>query len=165
MESLSPRIIVTGGTFDKVYDPIKGNLTFDTSHIETIIKVGKVNHSPKIDIPFLVDSLDMTETQREEVISIAESCPEEHIIITHGTDTMIDTAQQLLFTNIKKTIILTGAMTPFRLDASDATFNLGFAFAACQYVKQGVYIAMNGQLFNPTNCIKDRSKGLFKEIN
>lgn len=158
----SIRIIVTGGTFDKSYDEIKGTLTFRDSHLPSILEQMRLTLTPEIEINQLVDSLDMQEGNR---LKIGRSCKEssqERILITHGTDTMVLTARYLASLNLKKTILLTGAMIPYAVSGSDALFNLGTAFSAVQILPHGVYIAMCGQVFPWDKVEKNREKGVFQ---
>lgn len=161
MENLNIRVISTGGTFDKAYDPKTGELTFDHAHIHYIINKAKLTRQPELSCPFLVDSLDMNDSQRQQVVELIQQSPEQRIIITHGTDTMIETAKVIAKAKIDKTVVLTGAMIPFDLHASDATFNFAYAYGVCQFLPAGVYLAMHGQVFDPENCFKDREKSLF----
>lgn len=162
MEAVAIRVISTGGTFDKAYDPKTGELTFDHAHIHYILNKAKLSVTPELSCPFLVDSLDMNDSQRQQVVDLIQQSPEKHIVITHGTDTMIETAKFIAKAKIDKTVILTGAMIPFDLHASDATFNFAYAYSACQLLKPGVYLAMHGRIFDPENCYKDKEKALFR---
>ncbi len=155
------RYFSTGGTFEKVYDPIKGQLTFKTSHLEALITRANLFPKPAWEVLMLVDSLEMTHAQREQICQAVSSCNESSIVIVHGTDTMVDTAEVLEKAAIKKTIVLTGAMVPFSVSQSDAVFNLGFAHAACQLQAHGVYVAMNGVLHQASQVIKNRTQGVF----
>jgi len=157
------RIIVTGGTFDKHYDEIRGNLTFKETHLPEILKFVRCTVPLELEINQLIDSLDMQITNR---LSILESCRravEEHIVITHGTDTMTETAEVLGEAGLGKTIVLTGAMVPYIFNNSDAVFNLGCALMAVQLLPVGVYIAMNGRLFAWDDVRKDKSLGVFQQ--
>ncbi len=155
------RIIITGGTFDKEYDAIKGELSFIDSHLPDIIKTVRCTLPISLEINQLRDSLDMSDDDRK---SIAESCrnaAETKILITHGTDTMTQTAELLAALGLQKTIMLTGAMVPYSVRGSDALFNLGTAVAAVELLPAGVYIAMNGRIFPAGSVVKDRSRGVF----
>jgi L-asparaginase len=159
------RIIITGGTFDKHYDEIRGNLTFKETHLPEILRFVRCTVPIEVELNQLIDSLDMQTTNR---ISILESCrraPEELIVITHGTDTMVETAAVLGEAALKKTIVLTGAMVPYIFNNSDAVFNLGCAVTAVQLTPTGVYIAMNGRLFRWDNVRKNRELAVFEEKN
>jgi len=164
MGSLNLKIIITGGTFDKVYHPVSGELGFHTSHVKTILQQARITQPIQIECPFLVDSLEMTAEQRQTICRLATNCEQEHIVIVHGTDTLIETAFKLKALNLHKTIVLTGAMVPYSVDQSDATFNLGFAIGSSQSLPEGVYIAMQAQIFEPSNCLKNRIEGIFEKI-
>jgi L-asparaginase len=159
------RIIITGGTFDKHYDEIKGNLTFKETHLPEILRFVRCTVPIEVELNQLIDSLDMQTANR---LSILESCrraPEELIVITHGTDTMVETAAVLGTAALEKTIVLTGAMVPYIFSNSDAVFNLGCAIVAVQREAHGVYIAMNGRLFPWDNVRKNRELAVFEEKN
>lgn len=157
------RIIVTGGTFDKHYDEIKGELTFRESHLPEILKRARVTVPVTIELNQLIDSLQMQEANRNSVLTACKAASESQIVITHGTDTMTMTASLLGKANLPKTIVLTGAMVPYRVEDSDAMFNFGTAFASVQLLKPGVYIVMNGRVFAWDKVAKDKSLGLFVE--
>jgi L-asparaginase len=157
------RIIITGGTFDKHYDEIKGNLTFKETHLPEILRFVRCTVPIEVELNQLIDSLDMQIANR---LSILESCrraPEELIVITHGTDTMVETAAVLGEAALEKTIVLTGAMVPYIFSNSDAVFNLGCAVTAVQVESFGVYIAMNGRVFHWDNVRKNRELAVFEE--
>ena len=155
------RIIITGGTFDKGYDEIRGELTFKKTHLPEILETVRLTVPVELEINQLVDSLQMSDQQRVEVADSCVAAPESRIIITHGTDTMTDTARVLGERGIPKTIILTGAMVPYAFTGSDAVFNLGCAVAAVQTLPHGVYIAMNGRIFPWDDVRKDFARGVF----
>jgi L-asparaginase len=157
------RVIVTGGTFDKAYDAIKGELTFKESHLPEILAQIRVTVPVEIEQNQLIDSLQMQDENRRSVLVACERAEEDRIVITHGTDTMDKTAQLLGPARLPKTIVLTGAMVPFQVQGSDALFNFGTAFAAAQLLPAGVYIAMNGRVFDWDKVRKDRSIGVFEE--
>ena len=157
------RIFVTGGTFDKEYNELNGQLFFKDTHIHEILKLGRSKLDLSIRTLMLIDSLEMTENDRKILVESCNSCIEEQIVITHGTDTMTETAA-VLAKNIKdKTVILTGAMIPYKFGSSDGLFNLGSALAFAQTLPNGVYIAMNGRYFPWDNCRKNRQTGSFEE--
>jgi len=158
-------LIVTGGTFDKSYDELQGQLTFTDSHLPEIIKRIRTTLEVNLEINQLVDSLDMVDENRQKIGETCQKVPEERILITHGTDTMAETARYLAKLNLNKTIILTGAMIPYSISRSDALFNLGSAFSAVQLLPAGVYIAMNGRIFSWDNVQKNRQKGIFERIS
>ncbi len=157
------RIIITGGTFDKQYDEILGVLTFRNSHLPEILKYVRCTLPVELEINQLVDSLDMRLKNRLKVLDSCKRAPEKHIVITHGTDTMTETAAVLGEAALNKTIVLTGAMVPYTFGNSDAVFNLGCAITAAQCCGSGVYIAMNGRIFTWDNVQKIRVKGVFEE--
>ena len=157
------RIIITGGTFDKAYDEIRGSLTFRDTHLPEILTFVRCTVPIELELNQLIDSLDMQTAYR---LSILESCrraTEERIVITHGTDTMAETAEVLGEAGLAKTIVLTGAMVPYVFSNSDAVFNLGCALMAVQLVPRGVHIAMNGRLFTWDRVRKNRELGVFEE--
>jgi len=158
---MSIRIIITGGTFDKKYDEIKGELTFKESHLPQILKRVRCTTPYELEINQLKDSLDMKETCRQSILQSCLDAAESRILITHGTDTMQQTAEVLGQAELDKTIILTGAMIPYSVSESDALFNLGFALSSVQLLPAGVYITMNGRVFTWDNVQKDREKGIF----
>jgi L-asparaginase len=156
------RIIITGGTFDKAYDEIRGNLTFKDTHLPEILKFVRCTVPIELELNQLIDSLDMQTANR---LSILESCrraQEDRIVITHGTDTMTETAEVLGKARLGKTIVMTGAMVPYMVSNSDAVFNLGCAVMAVQIVPTGVYIAMNGCLFTWEDVRKNKDLGVFQ---
>ncbi len=156
------RIIVTGGTFDKDYDEIRGVLTFRDTHLPEILKYVRCTVEIEVERNQLIDSLDMQASNRLQILESCRRAPEEHIVITHGTDTMVETAQVLGKAALARTIVLTGAMVPFAFGNSDALFNLGAAVAAVQLLPAGVWIAMNGRIFTWDNVRKDRDRGVFR---
>jgi L-asparaginase len=158
------RIFVTGGTFDKEYNELTGELHFKDSKISELLKMGRSRLDVNIRTLMMVDSLEMTEGDRKIVLENCQRCDEEQIVITHGTDTMVETAT-LLAQHIKnKTIVLTGAMIPIKFGSSDGLFNLGSALAYAQSLPHGVYVAMNGKYFNWDNVRKNRKTGYFEEL-
>lgn len=159
------RIITTGGTFDKCYDEIRGELGFRETHLPAVLEQGRSTVPITVQVDRLLDSLDMQEADRQRILAACHAAPEGHIVIVHGTDTMQQTAQVLGAAQLAKTIVLTGAMIPFTIGRSDAMFNLGFALAAVQLLPQGVYIAMNGRTFTWDNVRKNKEAGIFEEIS
>ncbi len=158
------RLFVTGGTFDKEYNELTGQLFFKDSHILEILKLGRSKLKVSIRTLMLIDSLEMTDNDRNILADNCQNCDENQIVITHGTDTMTDTAA-ILAKNVKgKTIVLTGAMIPYMFGSSDGLFNLGSALAFAQTLPNGVYIAMNGRYFSWDNCRKNRQTGSFEEL-
>lgn len=157
------RIIVTGGTFDKHYDEIEGVLTFRDTHLPEILKYVRCTVETEIEINQLIDSLEMQLSNRLQILESCKRAVEDQIVITHGTDTMVETAKVLGEAALQKVIVLTGAMVPYAFSNSDAVFNLGCSIAAVQLLPPGVYIVMNGTVFNWDNVVKDKSRGIFRE--
>jgi len=159
---VSIRIIITGGTFDKHYDEIRGSLTFKDSHLPEILKFVRCSVPIELELNQLIDSLDMHTSNRLRVLESCRGAKEERIVITHGTDTMVETAAVLGEAQLPKTIVLTGAMVPYIFSNSDAVFNLGCAITAVQVLPQGVYIAMNGRIFGWDKVRKNKELGVFE---
>jgi len=157
------RVFVTGGTFDKEYDELSGRLFFRDTHLPEMLRRGRCRLEVAVEALMMIDSLDMTDADRQVVLESCRSCPEERIVITHGTDTMADTARALHGAAIGKTIVLTGAMIPYAFGSSDGLFNLGSALSFAQVLPPGVYVAMNGRFFPGDRVRKDRSTGIFEE--
>lgn len=155
---------MTGGTFDKEYDEIHGQLYFKETHLTEILKLGRCTVPVDIQTLMMIDSLQMTEAHRKRIEEACGTCAHERIIITHGTDTMVDTARMLAACQLPKTIILTGAMIPYKFGSSDGLFNMGCAISYAQTLPHGVYVAMNGRYFNWDNVRKNRESGVFEEI-
>ncbi|MCK4903284.1 MAG: asparaginase [Candidatus Marinimicrobia bacterium] len=158
------RIIVTGGTFDKEYNEIIGKLYFKNSHVQNMLELGKSRLDLNIRTLMMIDSCNMTEEDRYIIAKNCEKADEKKIIITHGTDTMVETARVLAESVKDKTIILTGAMIPYTFGSSDGLFNLGSAIAFVQTLPVGIYIAMNGRYFKWDNVCKNKKIGEFEEI-
>jgi L-asparaginase len=156
------RIIITGGTFDKQYDEIRGSLTFKDSHLPEILKFVRCSVPIELELNQLIDSLDMHTSNRLKVLESCRRAPEDQIVITHGTDTMVETAAVLGEAGLAKTIVLTGAMVPYVFSNSDAVFNLGCAVTAVQLLPHGVFIAMNGRVFAWDKVRKNKEVGLFE---
>ncbi len=163
MAAVAIRIIITGGTFDKHYDEIKGNLTFKETHLPEILRFVRCTVPIEVELNQLIDSLDMQSATRLSILDSCRRAPEERIVITHGTDTMVETAAVLGEARLGKTIVLTGAMVPYIFNNSDAVFNLGCAVTAVQLQPPGVYIAMNGRVFAWDNVRKNKELGVFQE--
>ena len=155
-------ILVTGGTFDKEYDMINGTLYFKETHVKEMLQMGRSTLPVRIETLMMKDSLEMTDTDRDRVVSHCRDAREQHIVITHGTDTMTETAGALAAGRIEKTLVLTGAMIPYKFGSSDGFFNLGSALAFAQTLPHGVYIAMNGGAFDWQRVRKNRETGLFE---
>jgi L-asparaginase len=160
---VSIRIVITGGTFDKQYDEIRGSLTFKDSHLPEILKFVRCSVPVELELNQLIDSLDMHTSNRLKVLESCRRAPEERIVITHGTDTMVETAAVLGEAALAKTIVLTGAMVPYVFSSSDAVFNLGCAITAVQVLPHGVFIAMNGRVFAWDKVRKNKELGVFEE--
>ena len=158
------KILITGGTFDKEYDEIKGSLYFKETHMTEILELGRSRVDVNIEKLMLIDSLDMTPSQRELIVNKCIESEDDQIVITHGTDTMTITGKMLAEKKMDKTIVLTGAMIPYKFGSSDGLFNLGGAIAYAQSLPSGVYIAMNGQFFEWDKVEKNREKGVFESI-
>ena len=161
---MSVRVLITGGTFDKEYDEIKGKLFFDKTHIEELLKLGRCRLEVKITTLMLIDSLAMKNQDRLYIKDSCKEVNEKKIVITHGTDTMTKTAEVLAKEKLKKTIVLTGAMIPYNFGSSDGLFNVGSALAFSQALPSGVYIAMNGKYFEWDSVEKNRETGVFEKI-
>lgn len=159
------RILITGGTFDKEYDMIKGTLDFGETHVPEMLQLGRCTIPHEIRTVMMVDSLEMTDTDRELLLHNCRNSPEDKVLITHGTDTMEQTAAYLAQAGLPKTIVLTGAMIPYKFGSSDGFFNLGSALAFLQTLPKGVYVAMNGRYYDWDNVRKNRKTGFFEEIN
>ena len=155
------KLLITGGTIDKVYNKLSGELEFSESHLEQMLERGRVSLDTSPEILFLKDSLDMNGEDRNLILSKCLECDEDNIVITHGTDTMVETAKLLGNKIQDKTIVLFGAMVPYSIDNSDALFNLGVALNAAQTKDSGVYVAMNGQVFDFDKVEKNKSLGVF----
>ena len=158
------KIIVTGGTFDKDYDEKNGRLYFKKTHMNEILALGRSKVEVGIETLMMLDSLDMKKKERELILKKCTAASEEQIVITHGTDTMTNTAQVLGAKHLKKTIVITGAMIPYKFGTSDGLFNIASALAYVQTMPHGVYITMNGRVFLHDKVIKNIETGIFEEI-
>ena len=158
------KIFVTGGTFDKDYDEKNGKLYFKDTHMSEILNLGRSKVEVNIETLMMIDSLDMKETDRRLIVDSCEATNEKNIIVTHGTDTMTETAKKIGEKNLQKTIVLTGAMIPYKFGTSDGLFNIASALAYVQTLSNGVYVAMNGRVFSHDNVIKNKKTGVFEEI-
>ncbi|MDD4005424.1 MAG: asparaginase domain-containing protein [Elusimicrobiaceae bacterium] len=156
------RIIATGGTFDKEYNELNGKLFFRSTHIHEILNTGRCKLPLAVTELMMIDSLDMTDSHRRKILQECLACPEEHIVITHGTDTMEKTAKLLGPAITDKTVVLTGAMVPYKFGSSDGLFNLGSALSFSQALPSGVYIAMNGKVFHWNDVRKNKKIGEFE---
>lgn len=161
---MSVRVFITGGTFDKEYNEFNGTLYFKDSHLQEMLKLGRNKVDINVRTLMMVDSLEMDENDREIILNNCRKTPEDKILITHGTDTMVETAKYLAKHIQDKCIVLTGAMIPYKFGSSDGLFNLGSSLAFVQTLPNGVYVSMNGRYFNWDNVRKNRDKGIFEEI-
>jgi L-asparaginase len=158
------RVIVTGGTFDKAYDELRGRLFFRATHVPEMLRLGRCRLPVTVEPLMMIDSLDMTEADRALIVQRCRAAAEERIVITHGTDTMVETARALAASGLEKTVVLTGAMVPYAFGSSDGMFNLGSALSFAQALPPGVYVAMNGRSFDWDNVRKDPEAGVFEAI-
>jgi L-asparaginase len=157
------RIFITGGTFDKEYNELNGQLYFKDTHMQDLLEMGRCRLETEIRTLMMIDSLEMTNEDRELIAHQCIQCEETQIVITHGTDTMSETAKVLAGKVRGKTIVLFGAMIPIKFGSSDGLFNLGSALAFVQTLPAGVYVAMNGRYFHWNNVRKNRETGIFEE--
>jgi L-asparaginase len=157
------RLFVTGGTFDKEYNELLGTLYFKDTHVPEMLALGRSKVDVAIRTLMMIDSLEMTDADRRSMIEQCERAREDRIILTHGTDTMEVTARALGEEIHTKTIVLTGAMIPYKFGSSDGLFNLGSALAFVQVLPPGVYIVMNGRYFHWNNVRKNKKTGEFEE--
>jgi len=156
------RVFITGGTFDKTYDEISGRLSFADTHIHEMLQLGRCRLELAVRTLMMVDSLELKDADRRLILENCRSAEEPQIVITHGTDTMAETARVLGEAGLGKTIVLTGAMVPYAFGSSDGLFNLGSALSFVQALPPGVYIAMNGRCFAWDNVVKNRQLGVFE---
>ena len=161
---MSIQIFITGGTIDKKYNELSGELIFDKTHIVDMLNRSRCMTETLSEVIFLKDSLDIDTQDRDLIINKCNESLSEKILITHGTDTIVETAKQIQSLNMAKTIVLTGSMIPYSISNSDALFNLGFAISAVQTLVHGVYVCMNGKIFNASNVYKNREIGIFESI-
>jgi L-asparaginase len=158
------RIIVTGGTFDKTYDEIRGRLSFDGTHLPEMLRLGRSRVETAIETLMMIDSLEMTDEDRRRIAERCARCDETRLVITHGTDTMVETARVVAQAVHGKTVVLTGAMVPYAFGSSDGLFNLGSALSFAEVLPSGVYVAMNGQHFAWDQVRKNRDTGVFERL-
>ena len=159
------RLLITGGTIDKVYNQSNGELEFDKTHFPEMVKRSRVEVDLTLEEIMLLDSLDMVDKERDLIVDSCMRCEEDFILITHGTDTMCDTARLIGESNIDKTIVLFGAMVPYAVSNSDALFNFGCALGSLQLLESGVYVAMNGRVLPWDDVEKNRALGVFQSID
>ena len=158
-------LFVTGGTFDKQYNELTGALSFGDTHLVEMLRLGRCRLEVSIETLMMVDSLDMTDEERTRIVAACRKADQARIVITHGTDTMVETAQALAAGvphESGKTIVLTGAMVPYAFGSSDGLFNLGSALSFAQVLPAGVYVAMNGRYFPWDGVRKNRATGVFE---
>ena len=157
------RILVTGGTFDKQYDELTGRLFFRDTHVQEMLGRGRCRLDVAIETVMMVDSLELDDAGRGQIVERCRSTAERAIIVTHGTDTMVDTARAIAEASLRdRTVVLTGAMVPYAFGSSDGLFNLGSALSFVQVLTPGVYVAMNGQYFPWDKVRKNRASGVFE---
>ena len=159
------KIFSTGGTFDKEFNELNGELYFKKTQLHELLELGRSQLNVKVETLMMIDSLNMTDDERQYIIKKCQKEVSQRIIITHGTDTMVETAKILAEHIQDKTIILTGAMIPIKFGSSDGLFNLGSALSFSQVLPHGVYITMNGQYFHWDNVTKNKKLGIFEKIN
>ena len=158
------RLLITGGTIDKVYNQSNGELEFDKTHFPEMVKRSRVEVDLTLEEIMLLDSLDMVDKERDLIVDSCRRCEVDFILITHGTDTMCDTARLIGESDIDKTIVLFGAMVPYAVSNSDALFNFGCALGSLQLLESGVYVAMNGRVLPWDDVEKNRALGVFQYI-
>jgi L-asparaginase len=160
------RILITGGTFDKQYDEIHARLVFRESRVGEMLRLGRCHVDVHLRTIMMIDSLDMSDADREAIVQNCRQCEETKILITHGTDTMVETARALATASgvDGKTVVLTGAMIPYAFGSSDGMFNLGSALSFVQVLPPGVYVAMNGRCFKWNEVRKNRESGIFEAV-
>ena len=162
---MSIRVFITGGTFDKEYDELTGKLFFKDTHVGEMLRRGRCGLDADVETLMMVDSLDMREDQRAMIVRACRECDDVQIVITHGTDTMVETARAIAEGISGKTVVLTGAMVPYAFGSSDGLFNLGSALSFVQALPAGVYIAMNGMSFPWDDVRKNRDAGVFERVS
>jgi L-asparaginase len=158
------RILVTGGTFDKEYDEIHGRLFFQDTHVGEMLRLGRSRVEVSVRTLMMIDSLDMSDADRQAIVANCRQCDEPRIVVTHGTDTMVVTARALAEADLAKTIVLTGAMIPYAFGSSDGLFNLGSALSFAQVLPPGVYVAMNGMALPWDRVRKNTQTGFFEGV-
>jgi len=159
------RVFVTGGTFDKEYDELRGTLYFRDTHVPEMLRLGRCRLDVSVRTLMMIDSLEMTDEDRAVIVEHVRRCEETQVVITHGTDTMVETARALAAGVSGKTIVLTGAMVPYAFGSSDGLFNLGSALSFVQVLPPGVYVAMNGRFFPWDDVRKNREIGVFEPLS
>ncbi len=159
------QLLVTGGTFDKEYNELNGSLVFKDTHIQEMLRLGRCKVNVDVRTLMMIDSMEMTEMERGIILENCRKCKRERIVITHGSDSMEVTAQTLGQAIKNKTIVLTGAMVPYKFGSSDGLFNLGSALAFAQSLPHGVFVAMNGRCFAWNKVRKEKKTGEFEEVS
>ena len=159
------RILATGGTFDKEYNELDGSLFFRDTHVPEMLALGRCRVPATVQTLLMIDSLHMTPAHRKKILRACRKARETRLVITHGTDTMAETAQLLGRELSGKTVVLTGAMVPYKFGSSDGLFNLGSAISFAQCLPAGVYVAMNGRAFDWDKVRKNRAKGEFEALS
>jgi L-asparaginase len=157
-------VFVTGGTFDKQYNELTGALAFGETHLPEMLRLGRCRLDVALRTLMLIDSLEMSDADRRRIVDACRDASEARIVITHGTDTMVDTARAIAAAGLAKTIVLTGAMIPYAFGSSDGLFNLGSALSFAQVLPSGVYVAMNGRCFAWDRVRKNRETGTFESV-
>jgi L-asparaginase len=161
------RVLVTGGTFDKEYNELSGSLSFKDTHLPEMLRLGRSRVEVSVRTLMMIDSLDMTDADRAIIVGQCRHLAEARILITHGTDTMVETARAIATAQPPldgKTIVLTGAMVPYAFGSSDGLFNLGSALSFVQVLPPGIYIAMNGRVFEWDQVRKNKETGTFEAL-
>jgi L-asparaginase len=158
------RILVTGGTFDKKYNERNGELFFQDTHVAEMLRLGRSRVDVTIRTVMMIDSLQMSDADRALIVQNCLQTEEDRIVITHGTDTMTETAAAVARAVTGKTVVLTGAIIPYAFGSSDGLFNLGSALSFAQVLPPGVYVAMNGKCFPWDRVRKNRERGEFEEV-
>ena len=162
---MSIQVFITGGTFDKEYNEVNGSLFFKETHLSEMLDLGRSKLELSITTLMMKDSLDFVDSDRHLIAKACNDSLADKLLITHGTDTMTITASYLAEQCPQKTIVLTGAMVPYKFGSSDGLFNLGSALAFVQVLPIGVYIAMNGKIFEANKVFKNKDKGEFESID
>jgi len=158
------RVFVTGGTFDKEYDELTGRLYFKETHVHEMLRLARCRVDVRVRTLMMIDSLDMSDADRGLIVDACRGADEDRIVVTHGTDTMAETARTLHAAGLAKTVVLTGAMVPYAFGSSDGLFNLGSALSFAQVLPPGVYVAMNGRCFPGDRVRKNRESGIFERL-
>ncbi len=159
------RILVTGGTFDKEYDEVGGRLYFKATHVPEMLANGRSRVPVEVQTLLMKDSLELSDADRASIVAECRGCAESRLVVTHGTDTMVETARAIADAGLAhKTVVLTGAMIPYAFGSSDGLFNLGSALSFAQVLPPGVYVAMNGQCFPWDQVRKNRDAAVFERL-